>query len=279
MGDTQLGPVTHLSPSDVQNLWIGNGGDPAKAVLASAVVFGAENPQGNAGIVNDTPETGDYSIGLWQINYYGGLYDAQVARFGSPEDFAADPNLQARAAIAMSQNGSNWQPWGPDFGYSGYGSVVSAPLDGSKVGNWLAAHGYASTSSSPGSSALASLSSLPWAPIAAAAGILVVGGLASWWLLSDMSLPRPLRGVGRLFAMDNPARGGEDSMVVQSLLFPRPKWHVHDARKWARSHGYIDDDVDVTPRYIHLVQMPTTGLKVIRTIPMGKSGIKAHVGR
>lgn len=130
MGDIQLGPVTHLSPADVRALWINNGGNPSKADIAVAIVFSSENPAGNAGLVNDTPATGDYSIGLWQINYL-------AWNFGPADAFAADPNAQARAAIAMSQNGTNWQAWGPDLGYSGYSQRVTDPLPGSRVANWL----------------------------------------------------------------------------------------------------------------------------------------------
>lgn len=171
----------------MQALWVNNGGDPSKALLAAAVVFGAENPAGNAGLVNDTPETGDYSVGLWQINYYAGLEATQTARFGSSDALAADPDAQARAVIAMSQNGSNWQPWGPDFGYSGYGSTVSTPLAGSKVGNWLAANGYSvATSSSSASSAPASAMPV----VLAALGILGVGAYATWVLLDKPDLFR-----------------------------------------------------------------------------------------
>lgn len=150
MGDVQIGPVTSLSPSDVQALWVNNGGDPAAALTAAAIVFSSENPQGNAGLVNDSPDTGDYSVGLWQINYYGSLEGPQTARFGSSDALAADPNAQARAVIAMSQNGTNWQPWGPDFGYSGYGQPVSSPTPSSRVGRWLAAHGGLAPASGAG---------------------------------------------------------------------------------------------------------------------------------
>ena len=81
MGQVQLGPVTHLTPAEVQQLWIDNGGDPSKALTAAAIVFSSENPAGNAGLVNDTPSTSDYSVGLFQINYYGSLEVTQTARF------------------------------------------------------------------------------------------------------------------------------------------------------------------------------------------------------
>ena len=142
MGDVQLGPVTHLSPSDVMSLWTDNGGDPSKAAIAAAIVFSSENPAGNAGLVNDTPSTGDYSIGLWQVNYLGSLMATRSAQFGPPDVFASDPNVQARAVIAMSSNGTNWQAWGPDLGYSGYGQAVTDPTPDSRVGRWLATHGY-----------------------------------------------------------------------------------------------------------------------------------------
>lgn len=190
MGDVQVGPVTRLSPADVQALWVNNGGDPSKALLAAAVVFGAENPAGNAGLVNDTPETGDYSVGLWQINYYGGLEAAQTARFGSADALAANPDAQARAVIAMSQNGTNWQPWGPDFGYSGYGQTVSAPLAGSKVANWLSANGGASPEAPSASPTFA----VPPMPVLLAT--LGFVGVGVWGVWAALDLPNPLRKLG-----------------------------------------------------------------------------------
>jgi len=365
MGDVQLGPVTALSPSDVASLWVHNGGDPSAAQTATAIVFSSENPAGNAGLVDDTASTGDYSVGLWQINYYGDLMAQRTAQFGSPAALAADPNLQAKAAIALSGNGTNWAAWGPDFGYSGYAQPVAAPLSGSRVANWLATN--AASVSVPW------YASVPWGAVAGAAAMLLVAGGAMWaledparrvpWLVAT----NPVSGEARLsyqarkhlpdsaFALPELRKDGkgglpltdaqgrldprhvsnaasrlaqmrkrgtvtgsqydrarraieraacktgvertcrahlrasagaaEDgrlppSMFVQSVLFPRDRYNVPEAKRWARSHGYRSDDVDVTERYIHLRQMPTTGLKIIRTITLpGDSGIKAHVGR
>jgi Lysozyme like domain len=172
MSQVQLGPVTRLSPADVQALWVANGGDPAAALTAAAIVFSSENPAGNAGLVNDTPATGDYSVGLFQINYYGNLLQSRTAQFGDPATFAADPNLQVKAAIAMSSNGTNWQPWGPDFGYSDYSKPVPAPIPGSRVDRWLQKNGG-------GSSPLVASISAATKPILVAGGLFVLAAIVA----------------------------------------------------------------------------------------------------
>lgn len=113
-----------------------------------------------------------------------------------------------------------------------------------------------------------------------AAAILGVAGAAAWWISNrGLRMPR-----GYDFAFGNPARGAaEDSdpspMYVQSLLFPRSTYNVPMAKSWARSHGYKSGSVDVTAQYIHLVQADPAMFSVIRTIPLGGKGIKAHVAR
>jgi hypothetical protein len=345
-----LGPATALTPAQVAALWVSAGGDPAKAAIATGIVFGAENPAGNAGLVNDTPATGDYSVGLWQINYYGDLYDRQVARFGSPEALASDPAAQARAVVAMSQNGANWSPWGPDLGYSGYSKPVSGPLEGSKVARWIAAHMPESAASggTPPWLVPAAIGGLVLTAAGAAAALIVRFGpppvprfgfareydnpaklpplgaaYAVMWTSSAMrpgpwsvrTVHRTIEGARRSWrhrielsngrddhrialvdarakpgdyahviewvsappaAADHPGTG---SMTVQSLLFPRSQYNVPEAKRWARAHLYRTDQVELTDKYIHLVQMPAAGLSVIRTIEFGRSGIKAHVGR
>jgi hypothetical protein len=271
----QLGPVTHLSAADVEALWVNNGGDPSKALTAAAIVFSSENPAGNAGLVNDTASTGDYSVGLWQINYAGDLLSTRTAQFGSPEALAADPNLQARAAIAMSANGTNWQAWGPDFGASDYSRPVTSPTPGSRVGRWLAAHGGGVESVSVGglSGAHATMLSV---------GIVAVAGAVVWAItegfFDGMRVPT-LADFG--LARENPVRSRERDlppMYVQSLLFPRDRYNVPMAKAWARNHDYRTSQIELTDHYIHLVQTDPGQLRVIRTVEFGK-GIKAHVGR
>jgi hypothetical protein len=62
---------------------------------------------------------------------------------------------------------------------------------------------------------------------------------------------------------------------VQSLLFDK-QWTVHEARQWARDHGYRNGKVHETDNYIRLRQFePVSGTEK-RTITFGQ-GIKAIV--
>lgn len=55
-------------------------------------------------IINDTPATGDYSCGLWQINYLGSLYAERTREFGTPRHLLESGVAgQARAAFRIWQ--------------------------------------------------------------------------------------------------------------------------------------------------------------------------------
>ena len=70
-----------------------------------------------------------------------------------------------------------------------------------------------------------------------------------------------------------------DPMEVQSLLFSRDAgWTVDKAKQWAKEHGYKYGKVDVTEQYIRIRQFSPKGLKVKRTITLGR-GIRAVVAR
>jgi Lysozyme like domain len=63
-------------------------------------------------VINDTPSTGDYSVGIWQINYYNGLYQSRAAQFGTPQQLVAGgPGLQARAALAIAYGPGGYTNW------------------------------------------------------------------------------------------------------------------------------------------------------------------------
>jgi hypothetical protein len=93
---------------------------------------------GNAGVLNDTPSTGDYSVGLWQINYYDGLLSGRTAEYGSPAALAADPNAQAKAAIALFGGGPGISNWKGDATYNAW-QAAGAPQQPSSaaVSGWL----------------------------------------------------------------------------------------------------------------------------------------------
>jgi hypothetical protein len=92
----------------VEALWTANGGDPGWAPLMAGLAW-AES-KWNSDVRNQSAS--DDSVGLWQINYIGNLLADRTAKYGSPEQLLADPNLQAKAAIDIwgdSGGNSAWQ--------------------------------------------------------------------------------------------------------------------------------------------------------------------------
>jgi hypothetical protein len=117
--------MTTYSCQDVAAIWKDNGGSP-NAVINAVAVSTAESGRNNTAI------SSSYDYGLWQINriHFGTV--------GINQNNWSDPNVNARAAIAISQNGANWAPWctcwtdpGPNCGH-GY---LPNPQAGSPAGN------------------------------------------------------------------------------------------------------------------------------------------------
>lgn len=94
--------------SQLEQLWKQAGGNPASAPIAAAIAL-AEST-GNPSALNNDPNTGDYSVGLWQVNYFGSLYQSRTAQFGPPAQLT-NPLANAKAAVAISDNGTNFSPW------------------------------------------------------------------------------------------------------------------------------------------------------------------------
>ena len=91
-------------------------------------------------VINDTPSTGDYSVGVWQVNYYGSLYPGRVAQFGTPRQLIeGGPEKQAQAAYDIWRS-QGWLAWATTYTsgawrqYIGSGPVPQPgqPLPGGK---------------------------------------------------------------------------------------------------------------------------------------------------
>lgn len=88
-----------LSYQALKSLWIAAGGAANKADTMAAIAIAESG--GRPSAKNTTPP--DYSIGLWQINYYGSLLPGRTKEFGSPASLQASPTAQARAAVAIER--------------------------------------------------------------------------------------------------------------------------------------------------------------------------------
>jgi hypothetical protein len=77
-----------------------NAGAPAAAAVVLTAIGGAESGW-NTNALNNDPATGDYSVGIWQVNYYGVLMAARTAEFGPPQALLGNLAAQAAAAVAI----------------------------------------------------------------------------------------------------------------------------------------------------------------------------------
>lgn len=78
--------------------------------LVIAVAVALAESSGNARAHNKIPP--DNSYGLWQINMLGDMGPERRKKFGiSSNDELFNPNVNAKAAYAISNGGKNWRPW------------------------------------------------------------------------------------------------------------------------------------------------------------------------
>lgn len=82
--------------SQLEQIWISNGGSPAAAPMAAAIAM-AES-KGNPG-ATDYDKNGSVDRGLWQIN----------SVWGALSTYSVGQN--AKSAIYISDNGQDWSPW------------------------------------------------------------------------------------------------------------------------------------------------------------------------
>lgn len=89
-------PSKPLTYGDVENIWIKAGGNPQAASMAAAVADASSGFDPKAQYTN--PD-GSIGVGLWLID-----------KNGMPPG-STDPNANARAAIQLSNNGTDWSAW------------------------------------------------------------------------------------------------------------------------------------------------------------------------
>lgn len=104
---TSVGGKT-VSPAQAYSA-LRDAGVPASAAVILTAIGGAESDW-NVNALNNDPATGDYSVGVWQINYYGDLLGPRTAEFGSPGQLQGNLAAQALAAATLyKQSGlGNW---------------------------------------------------------------------------------------------------------------------------------------------------------------------------
>jgi len=81
------------SCSELEQLWDSVGGDPDDAFMAAEIATAESG--GNPYAVSPTDD-----VGLWQVNMSWG-----------PAMASTNPVVNARSAVTISDDGTNWGPW------------------------------------------------------------------------------------------------------------------------------------------------------------------------
>lgn len=131
MTNTSTSPINRSRP-------VSNGAYYAASVLYNAgfrgwpltimtAIAGRESNWDPTALNND-PSTGDYSVGLTQVNYYGPLLSSRTASYGSPQFLQANPSAQANATYQLAGGNalsglSNW-----NLSSSPANGIVPTPL-------------------------------------------------------------------------------------------------------------------------------------------------------
>jgi len=112
MGDIwPYGPPKYATFAQAAAALAQNGMDAASAIVGAAI--GTAESSRDLTVINDTPATGDYSVGIWQINYYGSLDAGRTAAYGSPEQLVTGGiTPQSKAAVGVWRGaGRSFTPW------------------------------------------------------------------------------------------------------------------------------------------------------------------------
>jgi hypothetical protein len=129
------GSITLGQPTGSYNLqalaaiWVRAGGNAAFAPIAAAIAMAESHGDPNATNHNTNGST---DRGLWQIN---SVHGAQST---------TDPLANAKAAVAISQNGKDWSPWvtytkGTYKQFLSAAQTAAAPLQNDPVTNAVSA--------------------------------------------------------------------------------------------------------------------------------------------
>jgi len=90
-------------------------GIPAGAAVYLTAIAGVESGY-NTNALNTDSGTGDYSVGLTQINYFGGLYAERAPHIGTPKQLLAGGlDDQAKATAWLYHEAGGLSPWQPDI--------------------------------------------------------------------------------------------------------------------------------------------------------------------
>ena len=81
-----------------------------ESLVTAVAISCAEDTDHDPTALNDDPSTGDLSVGLFQVNYFGNLGPSRTAQFG-PMSGLTDPLANAQAAYSLSGGGTNFTPW------------------------------------------------------------------------------------------------------------------------------------------------------------------------
>lgn len=146
--------------AQLEELWIQNGGNRAAAPIAAAVAMAESGGDSQA---SNSNTNGSTDRGLWQIN----------SVHGAQSTFDVTGNV--KAAIAISNNGSNWQPWVTFMtgAYKKFLSPTTAPATGALQTGGISTTGI----TIPGVGGGISVSGLVTSAVNALLGMLGLGSL------------------------------------------------------------------------------------------------------
>jgi hypothetical protein len=110
MGDIwPYGPPRYTTRAQVIIELKANGMSEANAEIGTAI--GIAEGGLDLSVINDTPSTGDYSVGTFQINYLGSLDAERTRLFGTPKQLIDGGIIAQAHAMAVLWRESGFTPW------------------------------------------------------------------------------------------------------------------------------------------------------------------------